>query len=207
MWRTVSLAWPKNTEAPLVYTLDRGMGGEPTKRATLTISRTGEPTKWQPFDSLSTGRRARNVALADAMKYVAGYTVMNDVSLRDLSRRPDWPRWNIDWFGHKNFETGAPMGPWIVPASQVPDPYACRLETWVNQERMQDTLVADLIFNVAELIEYLSRRMTLLPGDVIATGTPSGVGRPRGIFLKPGDRVRVTISGIGTIDNPVVQGE
>jgi 2-keto-4-pentenoate hydratase/2-oxohepta-3-ene-1,7-dioic acid hydratase in catechol pathway len=89
----------------------------------------------------------------------------------------------------------------------VPDPYACRLETWVNQERMQDTLVADLIFNVAELIEYLSRRMTLLPGDVIATGTPSGVGRPRGIFLKPGDRVRVTISGIGTIDNPVVQGE
>ena len=75
------------------------------------------------------------------------------------------------------------------------------------QERMQDTLVADLIFNVAELIEYLSRRMTLLPGDVIATGTPSGVGRPRGIFLKPGDRVRVTISGIGTIDNPVVQGE
>jgi 2-keto-4-pentenoate hydratase/2-oxohepta-3-ene-1,7-dioic acid hydratase in catechol pathway len=162
---------------------------------------------WEGEFAVVIGRRARNVPLADAMKYVAGYTVMNDVSLRDLSRRPDWPRWNIDWFGHKNFETGAPMGPWIVPASQVPDPYACRLETWVNQERMQDTLVADLIFNVAELIEYLSRRMTLLPGDVIATGTPSGVGRPRGIFLKPGDRVRVTISGIGTIDNPVVQGE
>ncbi len=72
---------------------------------------------------------------------------------------------------------------------------------------MQDAPVADLIFNVAELIEYLSRRMTLLPGDVIATGTPSGVGRPRGIFLKPGDKVRIEIGGIGVLENPVVRGE
>jgi 2-keto-4-pentenoate hydratase/2-oxohepta-3-ene-1,7-dioic acid hydratase in catechol pathway len=94
-----------------------------------------------------------------------------------------------------------------VPASQITDPYACRLETWVNAERMQDTLVSGLIFDIAELIEYLSRRMTLLPGDVIATGTPSGVGRPRGIFLQPGDRVRVTISGIGTLENAIVEGD
>jgi 2-keto-4-pentenoate hydratase/2-oxohepta-3-ene-1,7-dioic acid hydratase in catechol pathway len=99
------------------------------------------------------------------------------------------------------------MGPWIVPADQVADPYACRLRLWVNQEQMQDALVAGLIFNIAEIIEYLSRRMTLLPGDVIATGTPSGVGRPRGIFLQPGDRVRIEISGIGTLENSVVQGE
>jgi 2-keto-4-pentenoate hydratase/2-oxohepta-3-ene-1,7-dioic acid hydratase in catechol pathway len=77
----------------------------------------------------------------------------------------------------------------------------------VNEDKMQDTLIADLIFNVAELIEYLSRRVTLLPGDVIATGTPSGVGRPRGIFLKPGDKVRIDISGVGTLENPVAQGE
>ena len=162
---------------------------------------------WEGEFAVVIGRRARNVAVADAMQYVAGYTIMNDLSLRDLSRRPDWPRWNIDWFGHKNFETGAPMGPWIVPASQITDPYACRLETWVNAERMQDTLVFGLIFDIAELIEYLSRRMTLLPGDVIATGTPSGVGRPRGIFLQPGDRVRVTISGIGTLENAIVEGD
>ena len=162
---------------------------------------------WEGEFAVVIGRRARNVKIADAMKTVAGYTIMNDLSARDLSRRPDWPRWNIDWFGHKNFETAAPMGPWIVPADQVADPYACRLRLWVNQEQMQDALVAGLIFNITEIIEYLSRRMTLLPGDVIATGTPSGVGRPRGIFLQPGDRVRIEISGIGTLENSVVQGE
>ncbi len=162
---------------------------------------------WEGEFAVVIGKRARNVKVEDALKYVAGYTIMNDLSARDLSRRPDWPRWNIDWFGHKNFETAAPMGPWIVPADQIPDPYACHLQLWVNQEKMQDTLVSQLIFNIQELIEYLSRRFTLLPGDVIATGTPSGVGRPRGIFLKPGDTVRIEISGIGRLENPVAQGE
>ena len=162
---------------------------------------------WEGEFAVVIGRRGRNIKVADAMRYVAGYTIMNDLSARDLSRRPDWPRWNIDWFGHKNFETAAPLGPWIVPADQIADPYQCRLRLWVNQEPMQDSLVSQLIFNVSELIEYLSRRLTLLPGDVIATGTPSGVGRPRGIFLKPGDRVRIEISGIGTLENSVVQGD
>lgn len=162
---------------------------------------------WEGEFAVVIGRRARNVAAGEALECIAGYTIINDLSARDLSRRPDWPRWNIDWFGHKNFETAAPMGPWIVPAGQIADPYACQLQLWMNQERMQNTLVSGLIFNIAELIEYLSRRLTLLPGDVIATGTPSGVGRPRGIFLKPGDRVRIEISGIGTLENPVVQGE
>jgi 2-keto-4-pentenoate hydratase/2-oxohepta-3-ene-1,7-dioic acid hydratase in catechol pathway len=162
---------------------------------------------WEGECAVVIGRRGRNIKAADAMKYVAGYTCMNDLSARDLARRPDWPRFSIDWFGHKNFETAAPMGPWIAPAAQIADIYACRLQLWVNAEKMQDTLISDLIFNVSELIEYLSRRVTLLPGDVIATGTPSGVGRPRGIFLKPGDKVRVEISGVGTLENPVVQGE
>ena len=80
------------------------------------------------------------------------------------------------------------------------------MQLWVNQEKMQDTLVDKLIFNIPELIEYLSRRMTLLPGDVIATGTPSGVGRPRGIFLKAGDTVRVELDCVGVLENSVVQG-
>jgi 2-keto-4-pentenoate hydratase/2-oxohepta-3-ene-1,7-dioic acid hydratase in catechol pathway len=162
---------------------------------------------WEGEFAVVIGRRARNVKVENALDYIAGYTIMNDVSARDLSRRPDWPRWNIDWFGHKNFETSAPMGPWIVPAEDIADPYACRLQLWVNEEKMQDALVSQLIFNISELIEYLSRRMTLLPGDVIATGTPSGVGRPRGIFLKAGDKVRIEISGIGVLENPVEQGE
>ena len=98
------------------------------------------------------------------------------------------------------------MGPWITPASQILDHTQCHLQLWVNEEKKQDTLVDGLIFKVPELIEYLSRRMTLRPGDVIATGTPSGVGRPKGTFLKPGDKVKVQISGIGVLENPVVQG-
>lgn len=93
------------------------------------------------------------------------------------------------------------------PADQIADYTQCHLRLWVNDDRKQDTLVSDLIFNVQEIIEYLSRRMTLLPGEVIATGTPAGVGRPKGTFLKPGDRVRVEISGLGVLENPVVQGE
>ena len=162
---------------------------------------------WEGELAVVIGKRSRNIDKKDAMQHVAGYTIMNDLSARDLSRRPDWPRWGIDWFGHKNFDTAAPMGPWITPADAIADPYQCHLQLWVNQEKMQDTLVSDLIFDVAEMIDYLSRRFTLLPGDVISTGTPSGVGRPRGIFLKPGDKVRIEISGIGILENPVVQGD
>jgi 2-keto-4-pentenoate hydratase/2-oxohepta-3-ene-1,7-dioic acid hydratase in catechol pathway len=162
---------------------------------------------WEAECAVVIGRRGRNIRAGDAMKHVAGYTIMNDLSARDLSRRPDWPRWGVDWFGHKNFESAAPLGPWIVPAEGVPDIYACQLRLWVNQEKMQDARVSGLIFNIAEMIEYLSRRVTLLPGDVISTGTPSGVGRPRGIFLKPGDRVRIELAGVGVLENPVVQGD
>ena len=172
----------------------------------IQLPNTSKKVDWEAECAVVIAKKGRNISVADAMRHVAGYTIMNDVSARDLSRRPDWPRWNIDWFGHKNFETAAPMGPWITPADDIADIYQCRLQLWVNQEKMQDTLVDKLIFNIAELIEYLSRRMTLLPGDVIATGTPSGVGRPRGIFLKPGDTVRVELDGVGVLENPVVQG-
>ena len=172
----------------------------------IKLPNTSKKVDWEAECAVVIGKKGRNINVAEAMQYVAGYTIMNDVSARDLSRRPDWPRWNIDWFGHKNFETAAPMGPWITPADEIADIYQCRLQLWVNQEPMQDTLVDKLIFNIAELIEYLSRRMTLLPGDVIATGTPSGVGRPRSIFLKPGDKVRITLDGVGELENPVERG-
>jgi 2,4-diketo-3-deoxy-L-fuconate hydrolase len=175
--------------------------------AEIRLPGVSKKVDWEAECAVVIGKPGRNIKVHDAMKHVAGYTIMNDLSARDLSRRPDWPRWNIDWFGHKNFETAAPMGPWITPADEIADIYACRLRLWVNHEQMQDTLVSGLIFNVAELIEYLSRRLTLRPGDVIATGTPSGVGRPRGIFLKPGDKVRIELANVGVLENPVVQGE
>ena len=175
--------------------------------AEIRLPGVSKKVDWEGECAVVIGKPGRNIKVQDAMKHVAGYTIMNDLSARDLSRRPDWPRWNIDWFGHKNFETAAPMGPWITPADEIADIYACQLRLWGNQEKMQDTLVSGLIFNIAELIEYLSRRLMLRPGDVIATGTPSGVGRPRGIFLKPGDKVRIELANVGVLENPVVQGE
>jgi 2,4-didehydro-3-deoxy-L-rhamnonate hydrolase len=161
---------------------------------------------WEGEFAVVIGKNARNVKAKDALNYVAGYTIMNDLSARNLSHRKDWPRWGIDWFGHKNFDGAAPMGPWITPANQISDYTKCHLKLWVNDEKKQDSLVENLIFNVEEIIEYLSERMTLMPGDVIATGTPSGVGRPKGTFLKAGDIVRIEISGIGVLENPVSQG-
>ena len=92
------------------------------------------------------------------------------------------------------------MGPWIVPVDQIADPQALDMKLWVNDQLMQDSSSKNMVFNIAEQIEYLSRRMTLRPGDVIATGTPSGVGAPRGIFLKSGDKVRMQIEKIGELN-------
>ena len=153
------------------------------------------------------GRKGKNISVTEADDYIIGYTIMNDLSARDHSKRDDWPRWGVDWFGHKNFDGAAPLGPWITPADQLEDPYKCKIKLWVNDEEMQNEFVSDLIFDIAEQIEWITKRLTLLPGDVISTGTPSGVGRPRGIFLKPGDTVRINIDGIGELINPVVQGE
>ena len=140
------------------------------------------------------------------LDYVAGYTIMNDLSLRDQGARTDW-NFRVDWFAHKCFDTSAPMGPWITPKSQIKDIYDVNLKLWVNDELMQNASSKYMHFNIAEQISYLSERLTLRPGDVISTGTPSGVGRPRGIFLKPGDTVTMEVEGIGKMTNPVVQGE
>jgi len=162
---------------------------------------------WEVELGVVIGRYGRNLTQDNARSIVAGYTIFNDLSARDLGRREDWKQFRSDWFGQKSFECSAPMGPWIVPAKQIPDPYACKLDLWVNDDHMQDAVAGQMIFNIEEQIEYLSARMTLRPGDLIATGTPSGVGRPRGIFLQPGDTVRLAIGGIGELSNPIVKGE
>ncbi|MBK18770.1 MAG: 2-keto-4-pentenoate hydratase [Rhodospirillaceae bacterium] len=162
---------------------------------------------WEAEFTVVIGKPGKHISVEKAFEHVAGYTILNDLSARDLGKREDWPRFGVDWFGHKNFETSAPMGPWIVPADQIEDPYECRMKLWVNEDEMQNEVIADLIFDIAEQIEWVSRRFTLLPGDVFSTGTPSGVGRPRGIFLKPGDIVRINVDGIGELKNPVVQGD
>lgn len=142
------------------------------------------------------GRQGRDIARAEAMSYVWGYTIVNDVTARDRQKN------HRQWFLGKALDTFCPMGPWITTADEVTAD-DLHLQTWVNGELRQNAKTRDLIFDIPNLIETLSAGMMLQPGDIIATGTPAGVGLgfdpPR--FLRPGDEVTVTISGLGTLRN------
>lgn len=144
------------------------------------------------------GRTARAVDAAQALDFVAAYTVAIDFSARDLNRAPD-TFYKLDWVAGKAHDTCCPMGPRLVPASSIPDPQDLGLQLRVNGEVKQDGRSSGMIFSVAEQIAALSRIMTLDPGDVILTGTPAGVGAPKGTFLKVGDRVDAEIERIGLL--------
>lgn len=145
------------------------------------------------------GRGGRGIPAATALSHVFGYTVVNDVTARTLQQK------HRQWLLGKGIDTFCPMGPAILTADEVPDPAALTLKTWVNNEIRQNAVVADLIFDIPTLIATISSVITLEPGDVIATGTPVGVGigftPPK--FLKAGDTVAVEISGIGRLENTV----
>lgn len=144
------------------------------------------------------GRTARAVSPEAALDHVAAWTVAVDFSARDLNRAPE-TFYKLDWVAGKAQDTCCPMGPRLIPASAVPDPQALRLRLSVNGVPKQDDTTADMIFPVADQVSILSRIMTLDPGDVLLTGTPAGVGAPKGTFLAVGDRVEATIEGIGTL--------
>jgi 2-keto-4-pentenoate hydratase/2-oxohepta-3-ene-1,7-dioic acid hydratase in catechol pathway len=147
------------------------------------------------------GRRCRHVPRERAAEGIAGYTVVNDVSVRDWQLRT--PTWTMG----KSFDTHCPMGPWIVTADELGDPHSLDLRTWVNGELRQSSNTKHLIFDCFALVEHLSTAFTLEPGDVIATGTPGGVGialkPPR--LLKVGDVVKIAIAGVGEIENTVIE--
>ena len=147
------------------------------------------------------GTAARRVRQADALRHVAGYTVLNDVSAREFQFDVSPPQTTFA----KSMDGFCPMGPWLVTADEVPDPQALTVTCDVNGERMQHGHTADMLFPVARLIEYLSSFMTLEPGDIIATGTPAGVGAfrkpPR--WLQPGDRLRLEVSGVGVLEHSI----
>jgi 2-keto-4-pentenoate hydratase/2-oxohepta-3-ene-1,7-dioic acid hydratase in catechol pathway len=144
------------------------------------------------------GRTAKHVKEDTALDYVLGYTCGNDVSARDCQLRLD-----VQWARGKSFDTFAPLGPWIETGL---DPDSCAIRSRLNGAVMQESNTSDFIFNCRKLVSYLSHCMTLLPGTVIMTGTPSGVGfaRKPPVFLKPGDIIEVEIEGIGTLRNSVV---
>jgi acylpyruvate hydrolase len=147
--------------------------------------------------ALVIGRRAKNVTAEEALDHIAGAMPFNDVSARDLQMQ------NPLWTSGKAIDTFAPCGPALVTLEEIDDLGALGLRTRVNGELLQQGTTANLIFTPAEVVAWLSRTMTLLPGDIIATGTPAGVGVAQGRFLKDGDTVEVEIDGLGTLVNPV----
>lgn len=176
-------------------------------KATLTLNGPTDPIRYSPAHTQSVdyegeigvviGKTARNVKKADAMNYVWGFVATNDVTARDLQKN------HAQWFLGKSLDGFCPMGPWITTTDEAPTDMT--MQTWVNGEQRQNAHISQLIFDIPTLIEQMSAAMTLLPGDLILTGTSVGVGigftPPK--FLKPGDRVRVAISGLGELNNPV----
>ncbi|MEU5318606.1 fumarylacetoacetate hydrolase family protein [Streptomyces sp. NPDC021056] len=144
------------------------------------------------------GTRATDVPETDAYSFVAGFTICNDVSARDV-QKGRVPGRAADVTAAKSFDTFTPMGPALATLDAFDDPDDLRLRTWINGELRQDARTSQLIHRVPALVSYLSRQTTLEPGDVIATGTPSGVGHKRGLYLRSGDEVRIEIEGIGTL--------
>jgi 2-keto-4-pentenoate hydratase/2-oxohepta-3-ene-1,7-dioic acid hydratase in catechol pathway len=175
--------------------------------ATIKISHYAKAMDWEIELAAVIGRPAKDVPKEKALAYVAGYMVSNDLSARDRGRRPgvgETSFFKMDWTKHKTFEGSCPIGPWIVPASEIADPQNLGLKLWVNGELKQDSNTGKMLFTLAEQIEQLSINMTLYPGDLILTGTPSGTGAESGTFLKSGDVVKLWIEGIGEIENRMV---
>jgi len=161
----------------------------------ITIPKNSVKTDWEVELAFIMGKKASYVEVSEAMDYVAGYALHNDVSEREfqLERGGTWDK-------GKGCDTFAPIGPWLVTKDEIPDPHNLRLWLSLNGKMMQDSNTNDLIFNIPFLVSYISQFMTLLPGDIVSTGTPAGVGlgfNPN-IFLKEGDVVELGIDGLGT---------
>ena len=150
------------------------------------------------------GKKARNVRRADAWDHVLGYTLLDDISARSLFRVPQGEGTMLDWFSCKAMDQSTPVGPWIVTPDEAGDFSSLRVETFLNGDRVQSEGVSDMVFDVAKIIEHASSRVTLDPGDIISTGTPSGVGVGRGRTLQKGDVVKVRAEGIGYLENRIV---
>ena len=174
----------------------------------ISLPTTSNTTDWELELGVVIGKRGKNIPVEDALSYVAGYTVINDVSARTSewglpSRNPS--EWDLffDWLNGKWPDGFAPTGPWLVTADEIPDPQALQMTLKVNGTEHQNASTGDMIFTVAELIAFSSRFMTLEPGDTYATGTPSGVGDATGTYLHDGDVMEAWVEGIGTLVTPV----
>jgi 2-keto-4-pentenoate hydratase/2-oxohepta-3-ene-1,7-dioic acid hydratase in catechol pathway len=176
--------------------------------AEIPLPSVSKEVDWEAELAVVIGRRVRDVPVEDALDVVAGYMTSNDVSARSIDLgyerdTEDKAVWFFDWLAGKWCDGFAPLGPWLVSADEVPDPQALSVELSVNGVTRQHGSTKDMIFTVAELVAHASRVMTLEPGDVIQTGTPSGVGVATGEFLAAGDEMTVVVGDLGTLHNTV----
>jgi 5-carboxymethyl-2-hydroxymuconate isomerase len=183
-------------EAPIVFVKLASSVRGPTATVEWSTAVTGA-VDWEAELGVVIGRAAKDVPVQSALDHVFGYTAVNDVTARDVQRA------EAQWVRAKSLDTFCPLGPVVVTADELPDPQRLAIRSRLNGETMQDSSTAEMIFGVAELVSILSRSFTLRPGDVIATGTPLGVGafRDPPLFLADGDLVEVEVEGIGTLKN------
>ena len=170
----------------------------------MTLPAYSKMVDWEVELTAVIGRPARNVTIERALEHVAGYTIANDLSARDFTKRPqvaDSSPFKYDWLGQEVLRGRLPTRALDRARRCDPDPQSVAIKLWVNDVIKQDSHTSRMIFTLAEQIAHLSTRLTLQPGDLILTGTPSGVGLARKEFLKPGDVVKVWIEGIGTLTN------
>jgi 2-keto-4-pentenoate hydratase/2-oxohepta-3-ene-1,7-dioic acid hydratase in catechol pathway len=172
----------------------------------IAVPPVSEKPDWELELAVVIGKRARRVSRATALEYVAGYTIANDITLREkvFRRKTDSPELGMDFVISKGAPGFLPLGPYLVPAAFVPDPQQLRLTLKLNGQVMQDESTADMIFDVARLIEYISAGVELQPGDVICTGSPAGNGVHYGRFIQDGDEIEATITGLGVQRNRCV---
>jgi 2-keto-4-pentenoate hydratase/2-oxohepta-3-ene-1,7-dioic acid hydratase in catechol pathway len=188
-------------KAPLIFNkLPNALSAH---QAPIILPAISEQVDFEAELAVVIGRRARRVSEADALDYVFGYTLINDVSARDLQFGDG------QWTRGKSLDTFAPLGPFITTRDEISDVHALKIEGRLNGEVMQSSNTGRMIFKVPLLVSYISQGITLEPGDVIATGTPDGVGvfRKPPVFLKAGDVFEVSIEGLGTLSNPVTSAE
>ena len=166
----------------------------------IRLPRISEKIDYEAELAVVIGKEAKSVTAASAYDFIAGYTIMNDVTARDLQRR------ERQWARAKGLDTFAPCGPWLVTKDEIADPHSLALELRLNGVVRQSSTTSDLIFKIPQLIEFISQDLTLRPGDIISTGTPSGVGvySDPPVFLRDGDQIEITISSIGALVNSVI---
>jgi 2-keto-4-pentenoate hydratase/2-oxohepta-3-ene-1,7-dioic acid hydratase in catechol pathway len=195
----------KPPEEPYVFSKFRNAligPGDP-----IIIPKISKEVDWEVELAVAIGRSGKNIAKQDAMKYVAGYTVANDVSFRDMqfwkylsSKSP----LGYNWYRGKGLDNALPLGPYLVTPDEISDPYSCEISLSVNGVTRQKSVTGEMLIKIDALIEYVSAGVTLRPGDLICTGTPLGVAAFTGMsYLKEGDTVEAKISGVGSLRNPV----